>query len=317
MEAYIKDFQNPWFLRGGHAQTIWPSFFRKVLPKVQSQAWSASTPDGDTLFGDFYLPQQAQGMAVVCHGLEGHARRPYVLGMVKALTEAGLAVLAWNYRSCGGVLNEQARFYHSGATDDLDIVLNQLPGSAAWPVYLVGFSLGGNLVLRYLAEQATYGSHRIVGGAAISVPMFLAEGADYLNRGISQMYTRNFIRSLEDKVRRKAPLFPTAYRTEKLGKLRSLRAFDEHFTAPIHGYANADDYYARASAGFVLHQIKVPVMILQALNDPFLPPSCFKVAENDFISTYFTPEGGHCGFVQQSKELSFADELVRDFWKKL
>ena len=312
-----KTFESPWFLQGGHLQTVWPSFFRKVVPALEPMPWSVLTPDGDALHGDFYQPTAPKALAVVCHGLEGHARRPYVLGLVRSLTDAGWAVLAWNYRSCGGRMNQQARFYHSGATDDLHTVLQQLPGKADWPVYLAGFSLGGNLVLRYMAEQGPHLSNRITAAAAVSVPMFLSDGADYLNRGLSKWYTRNFLKSLEDKIKQKAPLFPKAYRTQQLGRLRSLRDFDEHFTAPIHGYAGADDYYARASSGFVLDDICRPVLLLQALNDPFLPPSCYPKPRNPFITNCFTPEGGHCGFVQKGRLLSFADEQVRDFWDKL
>lgn len=314
---HLNPFYSLWFLRGGHAQTVWPSFFRKVEPNIQPTAWQASTPDGDVLYGDFYEPAGATALAVICHGLEGHARRPYVLGMVQALTQAGLAVLAWNYRSCGGNMNKQARFYHSGATDDLQTVIEKLPGNAAWPVYLVGFSLGGNLVLRYLGEQGSRVNSRIAGAGAISVPLFLADGADHLNRGLSKLYVRNFLKSLEAKIKEKAPHFPGEYRTEMLGQLRSLRDFDEHFTAPIHGYAGADDYYARASSGFLLADIRTPVLLLQALNDPFLPPSCFPRHNNAFITNCFVQQGGHCGFLQQGSELSYADEQLRDFWKKL
>lgn len=314
---HLTPFNNPWFLRGGHAQTVWPSFFRKVETRIQPKAWQTNTPDDDVLAGDFYEPEDAAAIAVICHGLEGHARRPYVLGMVQALTQAGFAVLAWNYRSCGGTMNKQARFYHSGATDDLQAVINQLPGDANWPVYLVGFSLGGNLVLRYLGEQGSRVSSRIAGAGAISVPLFLADGADHLNQGLSKLYIHNFLKSLEAKIKEKAPLFPGVYRTEMLGQLRSLRDFDEHFTAPIHGYANADDYYARASAGFLLNDICRPVLLLQALNDPFLPHSCFPKSNNRLITNCFVPQGGHCGFVQAGNELSYADISIRDFWKKL
>lgn len=316
MDQY-NQFASPWFLPEGHSQTVWPSFFRAPSPGTEALPWQAATPDGDVLYGDFYAVEGALGIAVICHGLEGHARRPYVLGMVQSLTQAGLSVLAWNYRSCGGIMNKQARFYHSGATDDLHTVVQHLPGDDSWPVLLVGFSLGGNLVLRYLGEQSSSVNGRIAAAAAISVPMFLSDGADYLNRGLSKIYVRNFLKSLEAKIEEKAPHFPGAYRIEQLGKLRSLRDFDEHFTAPIHGYAGAADYYARASSGFLLAEIRLPVLLLQALNDPFLPPSCFPKHNNPFITNCFTPKGGHCGFLQQGSSLSYADEQVRRFWNKL
>lgn len=284
---------------------------------LQPQEMAIGTPDGDVLWADYYKHPAPRALAVLCHGLEGNSRRPYMLGMSKVLFDAGFSVVAWNYRGCGGRMNQTPLFYHSGATYDLEQVVAQLPGDEDLPVLLVGFSLGGNLVLRYLGEQGEAAPKRIAAAAAISVPLMLADGAEYLMQGLSKVYTRNFLKSLRQKIAQKAPQYPGHYRVEWLPKVQSLRDFDEHFTAPIHGYAGADDYYARASAAFVLEQIARPVLLLQAQNDPFLPPSCFPQPANELIHRLYTPQGGHVGFVQHGKAKSFAEEQVLNFWEKL
>jgi len=276
-----------------------------------------ATADGDVLGADYYEHPNAKALAVICHGLEGHSRRPYILGMAKALLDNEFSVLAWNYRSCDGKMNGTPLFYHSGATYDLKAVLNQLPGNPEWPIYLVGFSLGGNLVLRYLGEEGEQLPARLVGAAAISVPLMLSDGADYLMKGISKLYTRNFLKSLKRKVAAKDKKFPGLYRMQWLDKVQTLREFDEHFTAPIHGYQNAADYYDKASAGFVLEKIARPVLLLQAYNDPFLPQSCFPEPKNELIDKCYTQKGGHVGFLQCRKERTFAEEQVLHFWEKL
>lgn len=310
-------FKAPWFLLDGHMQTIWPSLFRQITWDAQPERLTFRTEDNDELWADYYPHQEPKALAILCHGLEGHSRRPYILGMARALYGAGMSVLAWNYRSCGGQMNNTAIFYHSGATYDLKAVLSQLPGDKQLPVFLVGFSLGGNLVLRFLGEAQQSVPERVKGAAAISVPLFLADGADQLNRGLSRLYTRNFLKSLRLKIKEKAHHFPGLYRMQQLHKVDSLRAFDEQFTAPIHGFGSADDYYARASAGFVLEQIAKPVLLIQAKNDPFLPQTCFPDPANRLIEKCYPNEGGHVGFMQAGKINSFAEDRVIQFFEKL
>lgn len=287
------------------------------MPLQPPMRGSLPTPDGDDLYFDWYVPPQAKALAVLCHGLEGHSRRQYMLGMANALFARSFEVFAWNYRSCGGQMNKQLRFYHSGATDDLATVLSYIQARSSLPIVLVGFSLGGNLALRYLGELGQQLSSRLKAAAAISVPMDLAAGADYLARPAAQWYTRHFLKSLRQKVMLKANSFPQQINLAQLNKLRTLRDFDEHYTGPLHGYAGADDYYARASSLFVLQNIQRPVLLLQAKNDPFLPKSCFPKSANPMIKSCFTPEGGHVGFLQAGSSQSFAEQQVADFFDKL
>lgn len=310
-------FTPPFFLVGGHAQTIWPSFFRKVSIQTPQQTGWLPTPDGDELAYDYYTSTGAKGLVILCHGLEGHARRPYILGMAAALLQAGYDVLAWSYRGCGERLNKQPIFYHSGATYDLQTVVSFAESLGAQAVYLVGFSLGGNLVMRWLGEQGQGLPAFVRGAAAISVPLDLAACSDYLTRPAAKLYTLNFLKSLKAKVEAKAVQFPTYFQLEKLPLTKNLRHFDEYFTAPLHGFKDANDYYAKASSLFVLDQIAVPTLLLQAENDPFLPPSCYPKGPFKQLRVEITKGGGHVGFTVSGQAESHAERRVVDFLNTL
>lgn len=307
----------PIWLVGGHLQTIWPSFFRKVLLHHVPQTGWIRTPDADELAYDYYALEGAKGLVVLCHGLEGNARRPYMLGMAAALLEAGYEVLAWSYRGCGERLNKQPIFYHSGATYDLETVVCFAQQLKLLPIYLVGFSLGGNLVMRWLGELGQKVPAAVRGAVAISVPLDLAAGSDYLTRPAAKAYTLNFLKSLKAKVKAKAERFPEHFRLDLLPKTKNLRHFDEYFTAPLHGYKDADDYYSRASSLFVLPQITVPTLLLQAANDPFLPPSCYPEGPYPQLQLEITPAGGHVGFTVRGQTKSHAEERVVRFLNAL
>lgn len=310
-------FEPPVWLVGGHLQTIWPSFFRSVLlPHVPTSGW-IDTPDADELAYDYYAIAEAKGLVVLCHGLEGHARRPYVLGMAAALLEAGYEVLAWSYRGCGERLNKQPIFYHSGATYDLETVVAFAQKLSKLPIYLVGFSLGGNLVMRWLGEKGRAIPSAVQAAVAISVPLDLAAGSDYLTRPAAKAYTINFLKSLKTKVTAKALHFPGAFRLDLLPKTKNLRQFDEYFTAPLHGFADANDYYAKASSLFVLPQIAIPTLLLQAANDPFLPPSCYPKGPYPQLKLEITTAGGHVGFTVRGQTQSHAEQRVVSFLNTL
>ncbi len=310
-------FEPPVWMIGGHLQTIWPSFFRKVLLEQPPKSGWMETPDADELAYDYYALEEAKGLVVLCHGLEGHARRPYMLGMAAALLAAGYEVLAWSYRGCGERLNKQPIFYHSGATYDLQTVVNFAKGLSSLPIYLVGFSLGGNLVMRWLGEQGAAVPAAVRAAVAISVPLDLAAGSEYLTRPAAKAYTLNFLKSLKAKVQAKAERFPEHFRLDLLPVTKNLRQFDDYFTAPLHGYQNADDYYAKASSLFVLPQITVPTLLLQAANDPFLPPSCYPKGPYPQLKLEITSAGGHVGFTVKGQSQSHAEQRVVQFLNSL
>lgn len=311
----IQSFRSPWWLIGGDLQTIYPGLFRQLTP-VAAEEIVIATPDEDELWLDYYQTP-SDDWAILCHGLEGDSRRPYMLGMAKALLDTGKQVVAWNYRGCGGRLNRQPQFYHSGATHDLETVVSWALAQGAKRIFLVGFSLGGNLVMKYLGEQSVEGQKRITAAAAISVPTDLASGSGRLDGILGWPYRSRFLATLKTKVRQKAAKFPGFFDLEKLARVRNLREFDDGFTAPLHGFSDAADYYARCSSKPFISQIQRPCLLLQAWNDPFLSPSCYPTeicANQPNVYLEISRSGGHVGFPIQGSKLSWPEVRVPLFF---
>ena len=280
-------------------QSIWPSLFRSVAIQTPEPEVLA-TDDEDELHLDWYR-QGSDRLAVLSHGLEGHSRRPYIQGLARALLEEGWDVLAWNFRSCGGVMNRQPRFYHSGATGDLGQVVNHGLARGYTHLGLAGFSMGGNLTLLYLAEQAEKLDSRICGGIGFSVPCDLAGSADTLARPSRKIYMKRFLRDLQEKMDEKARKFPELIDTSGFENIRSFHQFDDRFTAPLHGFMDAQDYWRKCSALWRLKDIRVPALMVNAQDDPFLSASCFPTGAHllgNYTRVEFPKWGGHVGFVE-------------------
>lgn len=262
------------------------------------------TPDNDELHLDWYR-QGSNRLAIVSHGLEGHSRRPYVLGLTRALLREGWDVLAWNFRSCGGVMNRQPRFYHSGATEDLSLVVNHGLVNAYDTLFLSGFSMGGNLTLLYLGEQGERVDSRICGAVTFSVPCDLAGSADMLALPSRKIYMQRFLRDLKVKMQEKAQKFPDLIDVSGFDSIRSFHQFDERYTAPLHGFRDARDYWARCSALGRLRDLRVPALMLNAADDPFLSPRCFPESRR-VLGAHVRLEsprwGGHVGFVEHARD---------------
>jgi predicted alpha/beta-fold hydrolase len=302
------NYQPPFYLFNGHLQTIVPSLWRTV-PDVTYQRERLELPDGDFLNLDWsHLPDMrpTNGLVVVSHGLEGDASRPYVRGMVRALNRAGLDALAWNYRSCGGEINRLLRSYHLGDTEDLDLVLRHALATGRYQrAYLVGFSAGGNVTLKYLGEDAGRVPTEVKRAAVFSVPTDLQASSVHIGRLQNQVYMRRFLKSLRLKVRAKAELLPGQVDLEGIEELRDFLQFDSRYTAPMHGFDSAEAYYQYASSGRYLSGIRVPTLLVNAQNDPFLPASCFPwemAADSPFVFLETPPDGGHVGFAESSGE---------------
>jgi len=307
-------YQPPFYLFNGHLQTIVPSLWRTV-PGVAYQRERLELPDGDFLNLDWSrLPahRPTDRLAIVSHGLEGDASRPYMLGMVRALNRAGFDALAWNYRSCGGEMNRLLRSYHLGDTDDLDLVLRHALATGRYArVFLVGFSAGGNVTLKYLGENAARVPAAVQRAAVFSVPTDLQASSVYISRPQNQVYLRRFLKSLRLKVRAKAELLPNQIDLAGIEDLRDFQEFDSRYTAPMHGFASADAYYQHASSGRYLAGIRVPTLLVNAQNDPFLPASCFPrdaAARSPFVFLETPPEGGHVGFPEGSPDGEYYSE---------
>lgn len=306
-------YRPPFFLFNAHLETIFPSQFRKVkLPPYQRER--IETPDSDFIDLD-WLTQGSRKLVIVSHGLEGDTSRPYVKGMAKALYENQYDVLTWNYRGCSGEMNRAVRFYHSGATDDLATVVDHASGKAYDEISLVGFSLGGNLTLKYLGEQRTRPS-RVHKAVVFSVPMDLHTSCLKISQRSNWIYSQRFLRSLRKKVIEKARVLKELD-ASRLKTARTLKQFDDIFTGPIHGFKDAVDYYTQSSSLNVVTDITTPTLIVNAKNDPFLSPECYpeKLLRNHpFVTLEIPDHGGHVGFTQFSKnDLYWSEERALAF----
>ncbi|MFT4901731.1 MAG: putative alpha/beta-fold hydrolase [Lentimonas sp.] len=295
----------------GHLQTIFPSLFRKT-PLITQQRERIETPDGDFIDLDWGPNPGTSKLAILSHGLEGNSRRSYMQGMARALTAAGWQVLAWNFRGCSGEPNRSLQSYHSGSTGDLNTVIqhaNALQRHAE--IALVGFSLGGNITLKFLGDYAPELNPKICAAVAFSVTCDLSSSAQQLASWQNRIYMQRFLKTLRQKVREKALRFPQQLSLEGLRHIKSFREFDDAYTGPIHGYRDAADYWAQCSSLNSLEQIQVPALLINAADDPFLSRSCFPVelARSHGYFHFEAPRsGGHMGFVTFNR--------ARQYWSE-
>ncbi len=294
-----------------HLQTIIPSIFRKVKGVAYTRE-RIFTPDHDFLDLDWSLTpvKLSKGLIIISHGLEGDSKRQYVQGMVNIFNKNGYDCLAWNFRGSSGEINKNLVFYHSGSTYDLDTVVKHAISKSHKKIFLIGFSLGGNLTLKYLGEQKHY--QQIQRSVVFSVPLDLLKSAHKLTIWQNWVYSFRFIKSLKNKIRMKAPIYPKELNLSILGKIKTIKDFDEQFTSKLHGFINAEDYYAKNSSIIFVEKIGVPTLIVNASNDPFLTNECYPVellSHHPFVTLEIPDEGGHCGFLQKGYKCFLWSEL--------
>lgn len=287
----------PPLFESGHIQTVFPVIFRKVT-SVCYKRERIDTADNDFLDLDWSTHDNNR-LVIISHGLEGNSHRAYIKGMVKAVNSSGWDALAWNYRSCSGEPNLQLRSYHNGVTDDLSVVINHAKKNCLYKeIALIGFSLGGNLTLLYLGKECP---DPIVKKAAVfSVPCDLAASARALAKPLNKIYMKRFLVLLHRKIKAKMKLLPGQINDKGYEKIKDFKAFDDQYTAPIHGFKNAEDYWIKCSSKPYIPDIAVPTLIVNAINDPFLPNACFPVEEadaNKHVTLLMPESGGHVGFV--------------------
>jgi predicted alpha/beta-fold hydrolase len=300
----MKSYEAPSLLFNAHIETIWPALFRKVQHRPYHRE-RITTPDDDFLDLD-WQKQGSDKLVIISHGLEGNSLRAYIQGMANHFFTNGYDALAWNYRGCSGEMNRQLRFYHSGATDDLSFVINHASKNYK-SIYLVGFSLGGNLTLKYLGEGNEH--DRVKKAVVFSVPLELHTSCLEILKSSNWMYHHRFLKSLKAKVVAKASQ-RTDLDISQLKQIKTLIEFDDHFTAPIHGFANAVDYYKKCSSLYFLSGIRIPTLIVNAKNDPFLSSDCYPVLPSDSQVKLESPaRGGHVGFAQFHQNGLYWSEL--------
>ncbi|MFT7583198.1 MAG: putative alpha/beta-fold hydrolase [Myxococcota bacterium] len=297
----------PLWLRNPHAQTIAGRFLRRG-GGVHFRRERIDTPDGDFLDLDFVDAPDASWsalgphapIALVLHGLEGSARAGYAVQTYLGLARRGIRPVGLNFRTCGGEMNRTPRAYHSGETTDIAFVLAELRRRhPTVPIGAVGFSLGGNVLLKYLGET---GPNCLVAAAtAVSVPYDLAACVRHIEHGFGRLYTRHFLGRLREKLRAKADLVRGHCDYEAAQRARTLYAYDDAVTAPLHGFRDAEDYYTRSSSSRFLTRVQVPTLLIQARDDPFMAPGTIErlsIADHRWLETAFVPRGGHVGFVK-------------------
>jgi hypothetical protein len=303
-------YRAPLLFSNPHVQTVFPSVFRRVTGVKYSRT-RIDTPDGDFLNLDTSRVGSKR-VAIVLHGLEGDSTRSYVLGMAKALNKEGWDATALNFRGCGGECNKKLRFYHSGDTGDLQTVISHLTALGTYSeMALVGFSLGGNVVLKYLGEQAGGVPAFIRKAVAFSVPCDLTSSSIKLAQPANRLYLKRFLRMLRKKIRMKMALMPDLISDAGYESIKSFKEFDDRYTAAMHGFENAEDYWEKASSKPGIREISIPTLLINAADDPFLTEQCFPIdeaRESPFLFLEIPTHGGHVGFVALNREGEYWSE---------
>ena len=309
--------KRPLYLFSRHLETIIPSIFRKI-EGVLYQRERLELSDGDFLDIDWSKAKTTTDkLVIITHGLEGNSDRHYVKGAVKLFNENGWDALAWNCRSCSGEMNRNLRMYHHGDIEDIQTVIEHaLSQNQYESIHLIGFSMGGNITLKYLGVNGANVPKAIKGGVAISAPCDLTTSAALLDEPKSYFYKRKFYTKLSEKMRIKATQYPGVIDITRLSEVKCWRDFDELFSAPINGFESAQDFYDQASSINYLKGIQRPTLLINALNDPILTPECFPTeiaAAHPYLFLETPRKGGHVAFILAGREYAWMDLRALEF----
>ena len=300
-------YHAPKWLPGSHAQTIYPLLIRPSAYPYWRARWD--TPDGDFIDLDWSedpdsLPSRRNApLVVLFHGLEGSSNSHYALSLMHTVAARGWGGVVAHFRGCSGEANRLPRAYHSGDSDEVDWILQRIKQQhPERPLYAVGVSLGGNALLKWAGEREEAAAKLLCAAATVSAPLDLAACGHHLARGFNRVYTRYFLQTLKPSAAAKLKRFPGLFDARRLHQARTIFDFDDLFTAPLHGFADASDYWRRASSKPWLAAIRLPTLLLNAQNDPFMPlhtlPHSDQVGAS--VTLDFPREGGHVGFVTGS-----------------
>jgi len=301
--------------KNAHLNTIYHSQVRNVSDLVYLRKRFELT-DGDFLDIDWSIAG-GRSLAVILHGLESNTFRPYMKGMAKALNDSGIDALCVNFRGCGGQPNRLLRFYHSGDTDDVRQIISHVSSKMDYEnIFMVGFSLGANVLLKFLGEEGkdAAGKLRISKAAAVSVPCDLASASEALDSPKNIIYRKRFLKKLGKTLARKKELYPEEISLSGYEKIKTLKEYDDRYTSVIHGFTDSDDYYKKASSKPYIKGIRVPVLIINAFDDPFLGNECYPsedgTNENNCIDWLVTEFGGHVGFSRTGNDTFWHEKRI-------
>lgn len=312
-------YSPPFLFRNGHIATIYAGLFRRVND-VEQHRERIVLPDGDFLDLDWsYAPETSQKVVILLHGLEGHGQRPYMTGSAKIFNQHGYDACAVNFRGCSGETNKLFRSYHSGATEDLESVMEHLLGLEKYTeIYIKGFSLGGNMTLKYLGERSNF-PKELKAAIAISVPCDLHDSLVQLLKPKNILYANRFRNHLVSKLWAKQSKFPEMLSVRDIRAIKNLKDFDDIYTSRAHGFKDAIDYYTQCSSKQFLRAIQIPTLIVNAKDDSFLGAACYPVEEVQENARLFlhTPDyGGHVGFYGAGN-ISYTEKVSVNFLKEL
>ncbi|WP_074634095.1 MULTISPECIES: YheT family hydrolase [Nitrosospira] len=296
-----KPYMAPTWLRGGHAQTIYPYLLSRPLVTYRRERWELD--DGDFIDIDWLDNPADAPLVILFHGLEGDSCSHYILSMMSLLQDLGWRAGVVHFRGCSGSPNRLPRAYHAGDSMEIDWILRRISGqnklSGSAPLYVVGVSLGGNAFLKWLGEQGQQACQLIDGAAAVSVPLDLAAAGSALASGFNLLYTRHFLDTLKRKALEKFGRFPGLFDAAAVAACTTLYQFDNLVTAPLHGFRDAEDYWHQSSSKPWLRHIQVRTLVINAFNDPFMPASVLPESHevSSAVTLEFPEEGGHAGFL--------------------
>lgn len=315
------NYKPSFLFRFGHINTIFSNLTRKVKRPPYKRI-RLDTPDNDFLDLD-HSSVGGELLVILTHGLEGNADREYIRSMVNAVNEQGWDALALNLRGCSDELNSLYSSYHSGKTDDLDLVVQYAKKNLAYTrIILVGYSLGGNITLKYVGEKGKDLDPAIISAAAISVPVSLEDSASQLAKRSNLIYMKRFVKMLKPKLSEKSKRFPTlGVEEEKIKDIKDFYDFDELYTAPAHGFSSAKDYWEKSSSRSFLSTIHIPTLLINALDDPFLADRCYPYKEAQENSKFYfeaSKYGGHVGFGSRpfQKGIFWHEKRMISFFKE-
>lgn len=293
----------PLWLPGSHLQTIWPALYaRRVFgarPQYRRERWP--TPDADFIDVDWLEGPQRNTLMVLFHGLEGSSRSHYAEAFADHAQRSGVSYAVPHFRGCSGETNHAPRAYHSGDFEEIGWILARFRQMHRGPIVAVGISLGGNALMRWAGEMGETAAQYVSAVASVCSPLDLVAGGRTIGQGFNRLvYTRMFLQTMKPKAMAKLAQYPKLFDARALQTAYDLHAFDDIFTAPLHGFKNAEDYWARASAKPNLHRIRVPALALNARNDPFVPASSLPIASEvgPCVTLWQPEEGGHVGFTK-------------------
>lgn len=297
-------YKTTWFYKNTHINTILANVTRKA-PQLKYERERLELPDGDFIDIDWLKVNTSKKLVVVLCGLEGHSQKKYMCGTMSLFSKNGFHAVALNHRSCSGEDNRLLRTYHTGFTEDLRLLIDWITSQKKYEeIILVGYSLGGNVVLKYAGEESESINPVIKKVIGISVPTELGSSSKYFEHPHNYVYMQKFFLTLKPKAKVKAKKFPNTFDLQKVLSAKVFSDFDEHFTAPTNGFKNAADYYTQSSSLPYLEKIKIPALLIIAKDDTFVSPESYPIelALNSKLFHFISPEnGGHCGFMPQDE----------------